>query len=523
MRILVLHQAVTENSTADDLDVLVQAEAVSHSLRSLGHHPVILPCDLDLSDLRNQLTVIKPDAVFNLVESLDGSGRLIHLVPAMLQAMDTAFTGSDSNALLKTSHKTIAKMEMIRAGLPTPDWIGPFPANCRNECRQTTPYIGQAPRKWIIKSLWEHASAGMDDNAVVDADARTVENLARNRAPGLGGNAFAETYVDGREFNLPLLQDGESFQVLPPAEIVFEGYPQGKPRIVDYRAKWETDSYEYLHTVRRFDFPESDACLLQTLSSLAIRCSEVFNLRGYARVDFRVDVHGRPWILEINANPCISPDAGFAAAVDRAGMSFDQAVQRIVAAAVSGRCKTASRAIPICRPCLPAAEVENTPGADTIRFEYEPMPDDRHHVQRLIESTNFFSRDEIDVAEELVKERLEKGDRSGYFFVLVRHCGRLIGYGAYGPIPCSVSSYDLYWIAVDPDFQGQGLGRRISNEIERLVRQSGGTRLYAETSGRPLYAPTRKFYQSCGYRAESVLKDFYDTGDDKVTFGKVLC
>ncbi|MBN1930668.1 MAG: GNAT family N-acetyltransferase [Desulfobacterales bacterium] len=171
---------------------------------------------------------------------------------------------------------------------------------------------------------------------------------------------------------------------------------------------------------------------------------------------------------------------------------------------------------------LSISEAGSPSAADPIHFEYEPLSEDRQNVRRLVEATGFFYPDEVDVAEELVEERLEKGDKSGYFFVLVRRCGRLIGYGAYGPIPCTVSSYDLYWIAVDPDFQGHGLGRRILDEIERLIRLSGGTRVYVETSSRPRYASTRKFYQSCGYRIESTLENFYAKGDGKVTFGKVL-
>ena len=105
-------------------------------------------------------------------------------------------------------------------------------------------------------------------------------------------------------------------------------------RIVDYQAKWEEDSYTYHHTPRRFDFSAADLELLDQLRGIARRCWDAFGLAGYVRVDFRVDRGGHPYILEINSSPCLSPDAGFAAAVERAGMSFDQAVARIVADAM---------------------------------------------------------------------------------------------------------------------------------------------------------------------------------------------
>jgi D-alanine-D-alanine ligase len=99
---------------------------------------------------------------------------------------------------------------------------------------------------------------------------------------------------------------------------------------VGHRAKWEADSFEFHHTPRRFDFPPGDEELLARLQHLATACWRLFGLRGYARVDFRVDRQGRPWILEVNANPCLSPDAGFIAAADRAGLSFEAMIQRIL-------------------------------------------------------------------------------------------------------------------------------------------------------------------------------------------------
>ena len=116
----------------------------------------------------------------------------------------------------------------------------------------------------------------------------------------------------------------------PVAEIVFEGYERSKPKVVGYRAKWEEGSYEYQHTPRTFDFPHADRALLIALDTFAIECWKVFGLRGYARVDFRVDEQNRPHVLEVNTNPCLSPDAGFAAAVRRAEITMTEAVRRIV-------------------------------------------------------------------------------------------------------------------------------------------------------------------------------------------------
>ncbi len=157
-----------------------------------------------------------------------------------------------------------------------------------------------------------------------------------------------------------------------------------------------------------------------------------------------------------------------------------------------------------------------------IVFRYELQPQDPERISRLTDITGFFTAAEVQVAVELVNERLAKGETSGYYYVMAEHYGRLAGYACYGPIACTVSSYDVYWIAVHPDYQGKGLGRRILKEVERLIRQGGGTRIYVETSQRVQYASTRAFYESGGYRLESVLADFYAPGDGKVVYCKSL-
>jgi D-alanine-D-alanine ligase len=152
----------------------------------------------------------------------------------------------------------------------------------------------------------------------------------------MGHECFAERFIDGREFNLSILAGVQGPQVLPPAEIRFD-FPPGRKRIVDYRAKWDEESLEYRATRRSFEFAPDDAPLLERLESLALRCWRLFELKGYARVDFRVDGEGNPFVLEINANPCISPDSGFVAAAARAGILFWELACRIVADATKSR------------------------------------------------------------------------------------------------------------------------------------------------------------------------------------------
>ncbi len=155
-------------------------------------------------------------------------------------------------------------------------------------------------------------------------------------------------------------------------------------------------------------------------------------------------------------------------------------------------------------------------------FREEVRPEDRLAVGRLVYATGFFSEEEADIAVELVEERLAKGDASGYFFLLAEEGDRLLGYACFGPIPGSVHSFDLYWIAVDPGEQGRGIGRLLLTASERIMAGRGARRIYADTSSRPQYEPTRAFYLACGYLQEAVLNDFYAPGDSKVIFVKTL-
>lgn len=333
MRIVILHNRVPADAAPDEMDVLVQVEAVGEALIALGHTVEPWGCDLDLESLAFSLSGATPDLVFNLVEGLDGHGRLIHLAPGVLEALRVPLAGCPAEAIFLTSHKVLAKGLLRQAGLPTPDWLGDGLADAAADPGDGSREGGADGGRWIVKSVWEDASLGMDDSAVVTGGPGDVRAELARREGRPGSPWFAEAFVEGREFNLGLLDSPGGPVVLPPAEITFDGFPEGKPRIVGYAAKWHEDSFEYRHTVRRFDLPDSDGDLVAELQRLALACWRLFRLRGWARVDFRVDAQGRPFVLEVNANPCLSPDAGFAAALERAGIPFAEAVGRIVGAA----------------------------------------------------------------------------------------------------------------------------------------------------------------------------------------------
>ena len=157
-----------------------------------------------------------------------------------------------------------------------------------------------------------------------------------------------------------------------------------------------------------------------------------------------------------------------------------------------------------------------------VELRFDLQAEDPGRIRHLVEITGFFSQEEVDVAEELATERLEQAAASGYHFVMAEQYGRLVGYTCYGQIPCTAGSYDLYWIAVHPDVQGKGLGQRLLQKTERLIRDAGGSRIYVDTSQRLQYASTRAFYENAGYRLDAVLTEFYAPGDNKVIYCRSL-
>jgi D-alanine-D-alanine ligase len=310
-RIVLLHDAAAAAGRPDSTDTLLEARAVAAALAKLGYETATLPVGLDLGAVERSLHQLAPYAVFNLVESLEGRGRLLHLVPALLESLRVPFTGCSAHALATTSHKVAAKKLLRQAEIATPEELGD----------------ADADGPWIVKSVFEHASLGLDDSSVA-RDARAAARIIEARRAELGGEWFAERFVPGRELNVAILAEPSGPRVLPVAELTFEGYPPDKPAIVGFSAKWDVDSFEYRHTVRSFDVePE----LAGRVERLALACWGLFGLDGYARVDFRVDASGLAYVLEINANPCLSPDAGFAAALERGGVAYGDAIASLVA------------------------------------------------------------------------------------------------------------------------------------------------------------------------------------------------
>jgi D-alanine-D-alanine ligase len=321
-KIVILHSDVAPDASEDELDCLRQADTIAGALRQLGYDPVLMPFVLDLGQTINNLNSIRPDVVFNLVETVNSKGSLIYFAPALLDHLHIPYTGCGTDAIFLTSNKPLAKKIMHDAGIPTPAWI----------TKAGTRYGSALAGTYIVKACWEHASVGLDDDSIVTfADASKLLAAMEDRSKKIGGEFFAEAYIEGREFNIALITGpaGE-LKILPPAEMLFIDYAPDKLKLLDYRAKWVEDSFEYNNTRRTMDLGAEDASLVAQLQDIAKNCWQLFGLRGYARVDFRVDKDGNPLVLEINANPCLALEAGFAVALELAGIEYSKAMEYLI-------------------------------------------------------------------------------------------------------------------------------------------------------------------------------------------------
>jgi D-alanine-D-alanine ligase len=317
----ILHPYIPEKATIDEQDVLEQAEGISAALKTLGFDPVMVKFDLNMEAVGITMKMLNPAFVFNLVESVNGRGSLIHLAPSFLDYLGIPYTGSKTEAMFLTSNKVVSKNFLSARGITTPT------AYTLSSLKHDTPVKG----RFIIKSAWEHASIGLSQDSVVwvESALELISEIKKARKR-MKGECYCEQYIEGREFNVGLLAGENGVEVLPPAEIVFIDYPPGKLKIVDYKAKWKVRSFEYLHTDRIYKFGKEDEHIIESMKKTAKECWSLFGLKGYARLDFRVDGSGKPWVLEVNANPCLSPEGGFSVASSLAGIEFPTIVKRII-------------------------------------------------------------------------------------------------------------------------------------------------------------------------------------------------
>ena len=298
------------------------AVAVAEALRGrAGTRADLLACRGTSFDFVDRLRADPPDLVFNLCESLAGDARGEAAVPAILDTLRLPYSGSGAATLALALHKPLAKAVLRGSGIPVPEGVA---IGAIAELESV-----DVPLPAMVKPAREDASVGITRASVV-RDRASLERQVREVNESLGQEALVERYVEGREIYVGFLGD----EILPFTEIDFSSMPPDRPRIVTYDAKWIESSEDWQQTpsgVATID----DPALRASLEAVARATFRALCLQDYGRVDLRVDEDGRPWVIDVNANCALAPDAGFAKAAAAGGLSYPAMIGRIVDAALA--------------------------------------------------------------------------------------------------------------------------------------------------------------------------------------------
>ncbi|OFY63507.1 MAG: hypothetical protein A2V64_08880 [Bacteroidetes bacterium RBG_13_43_22] len=311
----ILYNQPRENALPDELDVMNQVKYIESNLQILGVETYRKGITLDFMNEVAALAENKPDFVFNLVESIDNKGELCYFIPALLNMYSIPYSGNPLEAIFITTNKALTNTILRKAGISSPDGYLP------SQHDQLIP-----GKKYIIKPIWEDGSLDITGDSVFTFEKGFEEKL-KNYSDT---HWFIQDYIDGREFNISVIYSEQGPEVMPPAEMTFKNYSEDKPRIVDFKAKWEEGSFEYENTIRKFPGDDLDPILKERIESITLRCWSEFGLKGYARVDMRIDNNDIPYVIEVNANPCLSPDSGFVEAIKAADLPFAEVIKRII-------------------------------------------------------------------------------------------------------------------------------------------------------------------------------------------------
>lgn len=316
-RVVVLHNADFDAGVPDASSVAGVAAAVAGALRETGHRVETIA--LHGTEVFDVLPRLEGALVFNLCESMAGDPRNEPTFVGLLDLFRIPYTGSDLLALASCLYKHRTKEILVARGVSTPSY--------RVFDRAALDDVGGVAYPLFLKLLHEDASIGItEENVVRDAVAlrrRATAMIEEYRQPVL-----AEGYIEGRELNVTLVGSGADLRVMPLYEIDFAAMPADRPRIVSYAAKWDENHVDYVGT-KPVPLRDATPALVAAVEDTARRAYTALGLRDYGRVDLRVDTGGTPWVIDINPNPDLSPDAGVARSAKAGGLSYSELINTI--------------------------------------------------------------------------------------------------------------------------------------------------------------------------------------------------
>ena len=328
MRVAIVYnqpEPASEGVRAAECGVLVQVRDIEESFRQLGVDPVVHAVT-SVIGLVEFLTRVQPEIVFNCCESFKGAAALEASVASVYDLCGISYTGSPALTLGMALDKGIAKSLFRAAAVPTPPYVV-----MRTEA--DFPLARQLTYPLIVKPIAEDASIGIDARSVVGDETGLLARV-RGLWSVFDQPALVEEFIDGREITVALLANpAGAFDVLPISDIVFGALPPGVPAIVSYDAKWAPGSAEYEATPARCP-ADLDADLAERIGQVAVAAARAVGLRDYGRVDLRLRAADQAmFVLEVNANPDLSTDAGFMRAAAAAGLTAAATIERILACA----------------------------------------------------------------------------------------------------------------------------------------------------------------------------------------------
>lgn len=319
-RVVIAHTAVDSAADPSTLDVLDQVTLVAEGLGELG-----IPSEVAavqggrIWEIADRLAGA---IVVNLLEAPPGFPYLHTAATAALELLDVPFTGNSSFAMWLTTDKVVTRTTLAEAGLS----VAP---GGRLDLDHPT-VLDRIASPWILKPGWEDASIGLDGDPVCHTREAALARGRDFRSRFPGQPIVVEHLLPGREFNIAVIEIDGAPVVLPPAEMTYVDWPAGKPQVLGYEAKWIEGTVDFDTTRRRFLVDADEGSLPAELRRLASGAWSACGLSGYARVDMRLDIEGRPCILEVNSNPCLSDGSGFMVAAQVAGMTPGTAVEAIL-------------------------------------------------------------------------------------------------------------------------------------------------------------------------------------------------
>jgi D-alanine-D-alanine ligase len=341
LRIAVLYNTDydAEACATDVISVETSARAVAGALVERSHQVELIGLfGLEVLSVLDRVRAAAPDIVFNLCESMAGDPRNEPTFVGLLELFGIPYTGADLLGLVSCLHKRRTKDILIARGIPTPPHRFLAAPDALAD-----PALDALDYPWFLKLAHEDASVG-----ITEANRVASPAALRQRAGELMAEyneaVLAERYIDGRELNVTLIGNGDDVRVLPLHEIDFTAMPLDRPRIVSYAAKWDERHVDYAGT-KPVPLRNATPALTAAVEDVARGAWHALGLRDYGRIDLRVDAAGTPWVIDVNPNPDISPDAGVVRAARIAGMSYpdlishlaDVAYQRIRATAARPR------------------------------------------------------------------------------------------------------------------------------------------------------------------------------------------